>query len=252
MSACSVLLGCLASFSRVAAAEPTRDSAPKAKPQPAAAIESREGKRACELTLVVDGARASKVKLTLDGRPFVPGQVGAAQPVKLGRHVVTAVSGLKKIEVSADLVDGEKRTLRVSFPEEKRTTIEMSVPAMDPRAETSGPYRFDGWQRPVGLVVGGAGVLSLGVAGAFVLDALSRKTDPPKNCAGACKPQDRPDDGARATGNLAVLAAVTGFSLAGAGAVLYLTAPAPPLVKDLRFSPTFAQSGGGISAKASF
>jgi hypothetical protein len=125
------------------------------------------------------------------------------------------------------------------------------VPLPPPPAEQDAPRRFDDWQRPVGLVMGGAGVVGLGVAGAFTLDMLTKRADS-KPCTGSCKPRDQSDDDARASGKIAAVAAVTGFTLAAAGGVLYLTAPAPPVVRDLRFSPTFASGGGGISAKATF
>jgi hypothetical protein len=129
----------------------------------------------------------------------------------------------------------------------------VAIPAPTEPVEDTPRPSFDAWQRPVGLVVGGAGVVGLGVAGAFTLDMLTKRADAQRACSPApCRQQDRTMDEARASGNIAVLAAVSGFALAGAGAVLYLTAPAPPVVHDLRFSPTFASGGGGISAKASF
>lgn len=152
----------------------------------------------------------------------------------------------------------EKKTLRLaSVPSVPRAVTPLVLPPVLGAEGERQPYVSDAWQRSAGLVVGGAGVVGLGVAGAFFADALHKRAEAAKACppAGPCEPKARQSLDARAaeSGNIAAIAAVSGLALAGMGAVLYLTAPAPSGLKDLKFSPTFASGvGGGISAKASF
>jgi hypothetical protein len=216
----------------------------------------KAGEGDCKLELVVEHAIAARVRLSIDGER-VAAEPGVALDTSAGRHVVTAVVGLTKVDFVTHVEPGQKKTLRVSVPR-AASHVFTPLPVL-PRlgAEPdSAPYSSEAWQRSAGLVVGGAGVLGLGVAGAYFADALHKRNEAAKACSGPtpCEPKARQAMDAKAadSGNIAAIAAVTGFALAGAGAILYLTAPSPPGIKDLRFSPTLASGGGGISAKATF
>jgi hypothetical protein len=265
-SVCLTLAAALGWVGRAAADPPAPVPAPATagtKPEgPADAKAAETDARAaqadrgdCKLELVVEHAIAAKVKLSIDGERVTAG--AAAFDTSAGRHVVTAVVGLKKIDFVTHLEPGQKKTLRVSvFEPASRVLTPMPVlPALGTERDGA-PYSSDAWQRSAGLAVGGAGVVGIGVAGAFFADALHKRSEAAKACNGPtpCEPKVRQTLDAKAaeSSDIAAVAAVTGFALAGAGAVLYLTAPAPPGIKNLRFSPTFASGGGGIAAKATF
>jgi hypothetical protein len=267
-SLCLAVAGALA-WTKPAAAEPPEstvepapaedaavEKAPPADAKADAKADEPEAKKGdCKLELVVDRSTLAKVKLSVDGERVAPAPDGIAVDTLPGRHVVTAVLGLRKVDYVTHLEPGQTKTLRVSLPKTAPLAPLSLLPP--PSAEQDGvPYSSDAWQRSAGLVVGGAGVVGLGVAGAFFANAMHKKAEAAKACSGPvpCEPKVRQTLDAKAaeSSNIAAVAAATGFALAGVGAVLFITAPRPPGMKELRFSPTFASGGGGISAKATF
>ena len=82
----------------------------------------------------------------------------------------------------------------------------------------------------MGLIVGGAGIVGLGVAGAFALVAKNQYN----TSLGNCQPGDpnscngtgvQQRDTARSSGNAASVAAAVGGAALVGGAVIWLTAP---------------------------
>ena len=225
----------------------------EAAPEPGA---DKAEKGDCKLELVLEHPIASRVKLSIDGERVAADPGGVTVDTSAGRHMVTAVVGLTKVDFVTHVEPGQKKTLRVSLPRSAPHAL-APLAVLPPLADADSAPSSDAWQRSAGLVVGGAGVLGLGVAGAYFADALHKRNEAAKACNGPtpCEPKARQTLDAKAaeSSDIAAVAAVTGFALAGAGALLFLTAPKPPGMRDLRFSPTFASGGGGgISAKATF
>jgi hypothetical protein len=263
-SFCISLVGAFG-FAGRAAAEPPEPAVEGTKAEPPvgekrAAAEPGAGKAEmgdCKLELVLEHAFDSRVKLSIDGERVAAEPGGVTIDTSAGRHRVTAVVGLKKVDFVTHVEPGQKKILRVSMPRSAPHAL-APLAVLPPLGQAdSASDSSDAWQRSAGLVVGGAGVLGLGVAGAYFADALHKRNEAAKACNGPtpCEPKARQTLDAKAaeSSNIAAVAAVTGFALAGAGTLLFLTAPTPPGMRDLRFSPTFASGGGGgITAKATF
>jgi hypothetical protein len=93
------------------------------------------------------------------------------------------------------------------------------------RGDSGGPAM----QETLGLIVGGAGVVALGVGVYFGIRAAGKNSDAEEEgCAGAfCDTDDGLDltEQAQDAATLANIFVIGGVALAAAGAVLYLTAP---------------------------
>jgi hypothetical protein len=120
-----------------------------------------------------------------------------------------------------------------------------------PPAEPHGSY----WnvQRTVGVVLGGAGVATGVVSLVFTAKALTKKSDAGAFCNGsACTSQQGVDllGDARAAGNVATITGIVGIALAGAGVVLFLTAPSRR--ESVAIAPTYLAGGGAVVATGKF
>jgi hypothetical protein len=83
------------------------------------------------------------------------------------------------------------------------------------------------WQQPLGIALGGAGVVALALGSYFGLRAMSKNSDLEKICHGPCTTVQGRDlnDQAHSAAGLANVFVIGGLALAAAGAVVYLTAP---------------------------
>ncbi len=174
----------------------------------------------------------------------------------------TAVSldpGEVVLEVSAP---GRKpRSVTVTIEPGKTTTAE--IPALEgiPVVEEPRPLPVvvdegNTWQRPLGLGIAGAGVVSLVVGsvlglsarsayeGAFDSGACERAT---KLCSQAGQSQI---DGARGKATLSTVFVIAGAALAGGGAVLYFTAPSRKDRASVGVTPI--AGGASVSVAAAF
>ena len=120
--------------------------------------------------------------------------------------------------------------------------------------------------RTIGLVVGGAGVVALGVGGYFGFHALSQKSDADSACGGQKSQCPTPSktaaaqadlDSARTSATLSTVALGVGIVAVGVGAYLIVrggppsdAASAP--AADLRVIPSVGPGGGGMSVAGIF
>jgi serine/threonine-protein kinase len=151
-----------------------------------------------------------------------PAQWGSAMPIDPGKHVVRATAPGKRpaqleVEVPAD---GATYTITLS-PLRDAPQLERKAKA----DEEPGFFEALGTQRVIGLSLGAAGVVALGVSGVFTLLAVSANDASQNNCEGnACNTKglgDRED--AMAHGDRATVALIGGGVLIAAGAVLFAT-----------------------------
>lgn len=150
-----------------------------------------------------------------------PAQWGAALPIDPGKHKLRASAPGKHAAELEVLVpaDGATYTITLSplrdAPEEEEQLA----------GEEPGFFESLGTQRVVGLSLGAAGVVALGVSGAFTLMALDADEASQANCEGnACNARglsDRQD--ALAHGDRATVALIAGGVLVAGGAVLFAT-----------------------------
>jgi hypothetical protein len=215
------------------------------------------------VTLAVEGAKASEVTVTLDGEPVLAALVGAPQPVDPKHHVAKATRGAESAEQAFDIAEGQNLSVSLKFgaaaaPAATPTAASVST---QPLAASSGPPEVDktsssGWgtQKIIGVSLGGAGLVAAVVSGIFTGSALSKKSDADKYCHGsACTDQKGVNllDDARSAGNIATITGVAGIALIGAGVVVFLTAPSSK-EPSVALAPAYVPGGGSLFATGRF
>ena len=225
------------------------------------------------LTLLVEGAQASDVTVTLDGEPVLGALVGASQPVDPKHHVAKATRGADTAEQAFDIAEGQRLSVSLKFgapsavapvapvasPQPEAAAAPVVAPAAAPPATggdegTNKTPSFWNGQRIASVAVGGAGLVSAIVSGVFTGSALSKKSDSKAYCAGsACTdPRGVKDlSDARSAGNIATITGIAGIGLIGAGVVLFLTAPSTS-GPSVAVSPGYVTGGGSLLATGSF
>lgn len=216
------------------------------------------------VTLVVEGAKANDVTVTLDGEPVLAALVGAPQPVDPKHHVAKATHGAQSAEQAFDIAEGQN--LSVSLKLGAATAAPVANPsavpaATPPVAGVSPPPEVDttsssGWgtQKIIGVSLGGAGLVAAVVSGIFTGSALSKKSDADKYCHGsACTDQKGVNllDDARSAGTVATITGVAGIALIGAGVVVFLTAPSSK-APSVALAPGYVPGGGSLLATGRF
>jgi len=243
------------------AADPKQDQAK------ADAAKEREAlvPRIPSVTISIAGAPANDVAVTLDGDPVLSALVGTAMPVDPKHHVVNAKRGSDVVNQEFDVAEGQKLPITLTFgaPGTAAAAAVSPAPAPAPAAApapapsdaTADQGSKGSTQRTIGLVVGGAGVVSAVVSGIFTVGALSKKSDSEAYCkGGACTSQTGVSllDDARSAGNVATITGIAGLSLIGAGVVLFVTAPSGTGGGAVAFGARPEQSGASLVAKGSF
>jgi hypothetical protein len=175
-----------------------------------------------ELTVRVEGAAASEVSITIDGKPLPTEQVGLAQPLNPGSYRVQASRGAEQASAEVTLSEGEQKPVVLELG-----AAPAPVPATTPAPAE--PARSGlGSQRTFALVAGGVGMVGVVVGSVFGLKSKASHDEAAKYCSGSiCRDQRGVDAGedAYSSGTISTVAMVIGgVGLAG-GAVLWLTAP---------------------------
>lgn len=143
-----------------------------------------------------------------------------------------------------------RSTLRLDLP--SATAPEVAGPA--PAPEDAGFFATRSGQQWIGLGVGAAGVVGLGVSAVFAVIASGKNADSEAHCEGnrcnAIGLADRTD--ARSAGTVSTIAFIAGSALLAGGAVLYLTgAPSheasPGDVAFLGLVPHADDGGAGLA-----
>jgi hypothetical protein len=195
---------------------------------------------------VAPSSRRAEVKR--DGEIVGAPQWGAAFPVDPGKHVVTAtLAGFKPFEVTVEAKEGA--TARVAIPELAALPRTEAPPAASAATPvTSSPPvepKRAGPQRTIAVVVGGAGVVGLGVGLVLGLSAKSKydgASCPDGRCA---QPDYDTRSDAIKTANLGTIVGTVGLVAAGAGVVLWLTAPSGD-------APAVGVSPGAVTLRGRF
>jgi hypothetical protein len=216
-------------------------------------------------TFVIDGAKATEVTVTLDGESVLAALIGTAQPVDPKHHVLRGTRGTEAVEQQFDIAEGQKLTVTLKLgapgaqpaptptPLATPTASAAPSPAADARADH--PTSPGSTQRTIGVVVGGAGVVSAVVSVVFTASALSKKSDAKPYCNGAACTSDKGVSllaDARSAGNIATITGVAGAVLVGTGVVLFLTAPSGKKSSAVAITPAYVQGGGSVVASGSF
>ncbi|HMJ09752.1 MAG TPA: PEGA domain-containing protein [Polyangiaceae bacterium] len=180
---------------------------------------------------------ASGAEVLIDGQSV--GSTPLSEPLRLdpGRHSIVLKNSAGSTSETLQLAPGEHRQLELQLgsaipqttPRRARSVHEARVAApaapRNPREERS---RSIEGQRLWAIVVGGAGLASLGVGSVFAVNAFSRWHDAEEKCpANRCANRGdlELDDDARRAARISTGAFVVGATALAAGAGLWLTAP---------------------------
>jgi hypothetical protein len=203
-----------------------------------------------------------------DGVVVDPAAYGVALPIDPGKHVIEATApGMKRWESTVEAgKPGETATVAVpalerggdaggatAAPGAQAATLPATPPA-DAGASSGGPWRT------VAIVVGAAGVVSVGIGSVFGVLAMNAKNDENNHCpggsAGAC--YQAGVDASKTALNDANISTVTivggGVAIAGA-AVLWLIAPkgaAQQPSTSVGILPLVGAGGAGLTLHGGF
>ncbi|MGD0524581.1 MAG: hypothetical protein ABSE49_05540 [Polyangiaceae bacterium] len=187
-------------------------------------------------TVVLDakdpkGTDVSSVRVRMDGRPLAEKLDGTPVAVDRGEHQFSfEAGGGQPVTLTVVVKDGEKRrlvsvTVGVSSGSDTGTGTGTGKGAGGGDHPTSSST-----QRTLGLVLGGAGVVGLGVGAVFGALAASKWSATKNDCAvsGACPSYSQAVSDHAATASDATISTVGvigGAALLAAGLTLYFTSP---------------------------
>lgn len=190
------------------------------------------------LTVVVEAASTPGLVVKRDGRPIGPGQWGVPMPVDAGPHVVEASAPGKRTW-----------TARVEVAPDGATSTLVVRPLQD--APASADAGGEGTaRRAVALVMGGAGIVTVGVGTALAFAARSKFDESSAFCNGDRCNQQGMDirDSAVARANVATVVFGVGLAAVAGGGVLWLTEESPSKGASIGLTPTV----GGALVRGSF
>ena len=175
---------------------------------------------------VPDANRVPGLEIKRDGVSLGEAQWQTPIPLDPGEHAIVASAPGGKMWSTTINLQRDSVTMKVVIPS-------LSTPvAPDRSPTTTAPpaeeTRSDGkTQRLVGVVIGGAGLVGIGVGTFFGFRSMSRHDDAMSFCKGDVCTTHGTDLRAQAisAGNVATIGLIAGGAAVVGGAVLYLTAP---------------------------
>ncbi len=206
-------------------------------------------------TSEVDG-----LQLTNDGNPVARSEWNSAIPVDPGQHAIEATAPNTRKWSTTVHVDpnGAKATVTIPQLEVERTqtpgpsTKPEATPASDRGPGQPQPSGL-GTQRILGIAVGAAGVVGVGVGTVFGLIAKSKNDQALQNCrtTNFCNPQGLSlTSDAKSAATISTIGFAAGGALLVAGVVLFVTAPksAPSTTTArLQVAPWIDPRSGGVA-----
>ena len=192
------------------------------------------GARMSSLVVSVPKDHPRDMTLRVDGLALDEGAWSSALPVDPGDHVVEAAATGHATATVTVQVTGERQRVPVTVP-----ALARAAPPPKPKATEAPPPESGGGSRTLGIVLAGAGVVTLGVGAVLGVDVVARAGQPKDLCPEPCSrgSQAAEDSQARydALGTQATVANVllpVGGVLTLAGAYLWLaSAPSTPAAK---------------------
>ncbi len=208
--------------------------------------------RLSKITITSASASMAGLEIKRDGTPVGRALWGTAIPVDPGPHVIEATAPGKKPWQTTAKVEGDKANVVVSIPPLEDAPAE-AAPIQGTVAADVAPA--GNGRRTLGLVLGGAGIVGLGVGTAFALSAKAKKNDSLVNCPAGpnlCNQTgvDQRNE-ALSAGNVATVAAGAGVVLLAAGAILFFTAPSGEKPRAL-VVPSVGSGTAGLSLVGSY
>jgi hypothetical protein len=193
---------------------------------------------------------------------------GVPVPVDPGDHIIEATAPDREPWTGHITVDGNADQKVIAVPlldkQAAATPPVEQAPTLSPvpPAETTSDHHAPFPMRTVGLVVGGAGIVSLALGSYFGASAISKSNDAKKRCTepSACSDEGAVSENSDAKSD-AVIADVTviaGLAAIGTGVFMFLTAPKAPAPSEAaptaawRLVPTIGRKAAGLTLRATF
>ena len=179
------------------------------------------------VTLV--GADASEVFVSLNDQLLQAALLGMKRPVDPGKLRVKGVRGEQVVEANVDLAEGANQDVTLTFPKLSHVKPSAALPLSPDTSAGSAPRpasaSADHTLAYVAFGVGGAALITGGIFGVL---SLAQKSDLERACpARQCLPAEHAHNDSYETKKLVSgVGIIAGVALAGAGVVLYFTAPA--------------------------
>jgi hypothetical protein len=195
-----------------------------------------------------------------NGREVERAKLGSAEPIDAG-SVAFDVSAPGRKSFSSKVTVAQGQAARFEVPALALAGTAPPPPPVTPAPPPS-PVGADdstalygdrpGWQKPLGLVLLGAGVVGMGVGGFFGLSAKTKYNDAfdGGGCDRATKTCDGPGqavvDDARSKATLSTILFGAGGGLVVVGAIVLLTAPSNK-PRAIQLAPTTYAGGAGLT-----
>ncbi len=186
----------------------------------------------------ISGEDASAhLEVRRDGVMLQQAELGAPIPVDPGEHLIEAVAPGKHPWSSKVQVAGDAAKVAVEIPPllpasgpAPSATTPAAAPSTTATSEPPATRASDGsGRRTVGLVLGGAGIVGVGLGTFFGVRASSKWSDAKDKCSDypyGCSAEALDlRSNARSSGTVSTVAFVAGGALLATGLVLYFTAP---------------------------
>jgi hypothetical protein len=226
------------------------------------------------------GNDLSAVVVAMDGQPFATRLDGNAVPIDPGDHLFSfAAEGRPTVEKHVVIYEGDKgRRERIqlggtetalppasTLPAAETTPVTPATTTPESQVATESPSSGLGTQKVIGLTLGGAGVIGVGVGsvlGAMTLSAWSSV----KNACGAggasrCSSSNpaavtSDHDTARTDGTISTVAFVAGGAFVATGLVVFLTgghrSPEGRPASAVAVAPSFGPGHAGVAFSGAF
>ena len=221
--------------------------------------------------LIPPSVEVAGIEVRRDGTVLNKPMWGQAVPVDSGEHKIQVTAPGKKPWSVTITLSGEGKTETVTIPSLETETLPPPPPVAPaaasssaappvstsppPAVQTSPPAGNGSNQRMIGLVAGGVGIVSLGLAGYFAYSTKSKLSDAEAYCVDTkCTDQkgvDLHDDAVKNADMASIFSAIGALGLVG-GAVLYLTAPSSPSTSSASKRPFLLAGPGAIVVKGAF
>ena len=222
------------------------------------------------LAVSVEGADAASVAMAVDGKPIKSAMLGIPLPLNPGERVVEGRLGEQVVTQTVTLQEGSKESVTLQFAAapaaapvaapaaapgatqpvaaqpaaaQPAPPQPAGTPAQDTGASDGSTQRIIGW---IGLGAGGVGLVVGGVTGMMVLSKKSELDD--SGCVDNGCPYSVEDErnSYNSLRNVSGVSFIVGGLLAGAGAVLLLTAPSGPEETTAGITPFVGLGSAGV------
>jgi hypothetical protein len=209
------------------------------------------------------GRDLTRVKVSMDGKPFAEALDGTALTADPGEHTfVFEVAEEPPVTEQLVLHEGDKgRHERIVIGD--RAVATKSAPApVEARARAEAPPPRQG-QRIAGLVVGGVGILSVGLGAVFGVSASSSWSASQSACGSptACPNHAQAVseyNSASSDALISTIGFIAGGALITGGLILFFTAPAaresalPPAATAVHLVPSVAPGTAALLVRGTF